>query len=828
MSGQQIGTVVGGAIGAVVGGFAGAQVGMAIGGMIGGIVDPTKTYGPHIGDGQAQSATDGSPIAWIMGTMWTAGTIVDVGQRREVKVKDKSQGKGGGPQSYHYEAHQSFAILVCESDALKGSAISSVLMVEQDGKIVYDVRPGSTMMADSNKWAANVKFYYGDEAQLPPTELEAIHGAGNSPAYRGVLMATFNDFNLTSAGDRIPTFRFLVSVVQPVFDPAPAVDVTNTPFWPAKDQSAYTGGFQDYAVPAGTAALSVPMIDPWAARRFVITAYFAGETNPMTTGAWDEGDNGATSANALMAHVTGRVVYDSGWFGAFQPNGIVLGPQNPNTFIKPTQSIIGFRFYNLGYYGGYNAYSASYHVGSVSTFTSHQGASIRLSQAVAAIASRGGLASQYVDAAQMATVTVDGYAISKQMNAVSALGPLLGAHFAYGSEYDGQIHFDLYGKDAVMTIDEDDLLEANDANGNAVTANLRNNATEFPRRIVGQYYDPAQNYMPVTVMQTRRAAGITATGDRAFDIPVVMPADKAQQTVDKALKVAYAQLEGTLEFSVPFAGTNNLYISLVAGDPVIFRGKRWIVTESILSAGYIKLTLQYDRQSAYTSDVQAIPGLDPTPPQSRYSGPTTLIAMNLPQLQTADTYGLYLAAGPVDATTQNWRGCDVQMSLDSGATWQSMTQIGVDSTMGAVVSDAGTTLNVQVNDDLVSVGSAQLDARQNAAALLHGTAAEVLQFGTATEDTVTAHLYALTGLRRAQLGTTQISGAAGDKFVMLDNVTLLPIDLAFAGKTIQLRGVGFGEDADSATVISIVYAPNTAVIISGGAPGDGLPTPGGA
>ena len=99
------------------------------------------------------------------------------------------------------------------------------------------------------------------------------------------------------------------------------------------------------------------------------------------------------------------------------------------------------------------------------------------------------------------------------MNAVDALSPLLGAHFAYASEYDGKINFHFYGADAVMTIDEDDILDANDANEGNVTANLRNNATEFPKRIIGRYYDPAQNYMPVTVMQTRRAAGVTATGE---------------------------------------------------------------------------------------------------------------------------------------------------------------------------------------------------------------------------------------------------------------------------------------------------------------------------
>lgn len=113
------------------------------------------------------------------------------------------------------------------------------------------------------------------------------------------------------------------------------------------------------------------------------------------------------------------------------------------------------------------------------------------------------------------------------MNAVNALGPLLGAYFAYASEYDGKLNFHFYGADAIMTIDEDDLLAANDANEGNVTSNLRNNSTEFPRRIIGQYYDPSQNYMPVTVMQVRRASTVTATGDLGLDIPVVIDADTA-------------------------------------------------------------------------------------------------------------------------------------------------------------------------------------------------------------------------------------------------------------------------------------------------------------
>lgn len=112
MSGQQWGTVIGGAIGAYFGGPAGAQLGMAIGGAIGGAIDPTKINGPHIGDGQQQMSSDGAPIAWVNGTAKVAGTIIQVSERREVKVQDSGK---GGPVVSHYENRQDFAILVCES-----------------------------------------------------------------------------------------------------------------------------------------------------------------------------------------------------------------------------------------------------------------------------------------------------------------------------------------------------------------------------------------------------------------------------------------------------------------------------------------------------------------------------------------------------------------------------------------------------------------------------------------------------------------------------------------------------------------------------------------
>jgi hypothetical protein len=138
-----------------------------------------------------------------------------------------------------------------------------------------------------------------------------------------------------------------------------------------------------------------------------------------------------------------------------------------------------------------------------------------------------------------------GYAIATQCNGVAALTPLLQAYFCYGSEYDGKIHFKRLGADAVMTIDEDDLILNEGANDGSVVSTKRGQDTQYPAKITVAYVDPAQNYQPVTVSESRLAAGVNAIGETTIPLSVVMPADQAKQAAQKAMKIAYAGLEGT-------------------------------------------------------------------------------------------------------------------------------------------------------------------------------------------------------------------------------------------------------------------------------------------
>lgn len=821
MSGQQIGTV----IGAVVGSFFGMPtLGAAIGGFLGGLIDPQKITGPHTTDTGRQTATDGQPIAWVQGTAWVTGTIVQASARRDVKVKDSGK---GGPTVSHFEAHQDFAILLSESDVNRASRISGVLMVEQDGKIVYDMRPGSSIISDSQKWIRQVDFMYGDENQLPHPTLEAISGVGNTCSYRGVCVAVFKNFNVTNAGGRIPTFRFLVSGSTYVRFPTQQYwryHVTalsdSTAYWdPAYDDASWPTGQAPFGNIDGdpTAGTDAHAFDdqlssvigtkvPLNIRTVIRKTTYLGAVPPSGYHMRGWLDN-SFKLYVNGTFVTQNAVGHNGSFdlnipsSAFQVGQNVLCVLCDDDAATSPDDVSYFDFYldPLDVAGGE--------------------VPISLSSIVSNVMQRGGIPSTDLEVSAFDSTMVMGFPIAKQMSATDACGPLLSAYFAYMNEIDAKLRGAFMGANATITIDPNDLLESTDDAG-AIAVTQRAQPTEFPKQIIGTYFDPAQNYLPVTVTRRRPAAAVNSTGVQNFDIPVAMAANDAIQAIDKALKLAYARLEGKVQFKMPFGGLGGVYLKLGPGEPFILKGKRYVIEEMTVSSGMIEVDAAYDRQSAVTSAVQAIPGLPPSQPQSTYSGPTQLMVMNLPiSLRPQDTYGVYLAASSTTGSS-NWRGCTVEISFDSQQTWQPATSINIPSVMGEIAV-AQTAINgnfkVQVNGDLESVDSTQLAAGANAWCVLTSAGApDIGQFKNATEDLVTEHLYLLDTVTQGLQGTTGSIHTVGQAFTMLENVYFVPINTAFRGQTLWLRATGYGETTSDATLVSFVYNPNTDIIYDAG------------
>ena len=199
---RQVLPLAGAVIGGYFGGPQGAQIGFAIGSVIGNAVDPQVIKTPGIQELPIQTANEGGYRQVVYGTCWVnQANIIDFGEVRRVTKRER-QGKGGGPVVESERLYRTYAIGL-------GEPIEAIRVIRRDGKIVYDVRPGSAILADSAKFAQRFRFYSGSETQLPDPDLEALpaNGVGNTPAYRGTAYIVFPNDDLTDTQGRIPTYE---------------------------------------------------------------------------------------------------------------------------------------------------------------------------------------------------------------------------------------------------------------------------------------------------------------------------------------------------------------------------------------------------------------------------------------------------------------------------------------------------------------------------------------------------------------------------------------------------------------------------------------------
>lgn len=252
MSQQALG-IAGAVIGFYIGGPGGAQIGFIVGSTIGGVLFPEEIPGPRLNDIPIQTSRDGIPIPIGWGIIHTRGNIIQLNPLRE-EIREESAGKGGGATitSTHY--FRTFAVGVCRS--IDGP-IAGIRRIWENDKLVYDARahalyeypnlfgwdePGKDwdpllvflqqpppwfnawMWQDVDpatlkitpeeaaRYAAQLMVYYGDEAQLPDSELEAHWGTDWTPAFKGLSYIVWNNYDLTNFGASIPQYRFEVLV----------------------------------------------------------------------------------------------------------------------------------------------------------------------------------------------------------------------------------------------------------------------------------------------------------------------------------------------------------------------------------------------------------------------------------------------------------------------------------------------------------------------------------------------------------------------------------------------------------------------------------------
>lgn len=192
-------------VGLIVGAYFGnPQLGYAIGTVIGNAVDPLTIQGPKIGDVAAQTSSEGVYQPIYFGTAAGAGNMIAQGPNIIKKVEEQ-EGKGG-PVTVTERLYKTFAIRIGVG---WNGPITGVCRIWEDEKLVYDIRPGSTILTESAKFARGFRLYLGTEDQLPDPDLEAIYGIGNTPAYVGRAYIVFPKKDITDRRS-ISSYRFEV------------------------------------------------------------------------------------------------------------------------------------------------------------------------------------------------------------------------------------------------------------------------------------------------------------------------------------------------------------------------------------------------------------------------------------------------------------------------------------------------------------------------------------------------------------------------------------------------------------------------------------------
>ncbi|MDT0635107.1 phage tail protein [Spectribacter hydrogenoxidans] len=169
-------------------------------------------------------------MAMVLGTKRVAGQLWDADDIREVKKEEGGGKGGGGPSVTTYEYFGTFMMFIAEVPE-KGLAYK-VRRVWRNKKLVYDrsVEPGEeetpedqvdgfadigsavdyVSQAKSDVFENYVTFYDGATDQEPDPTLEALHGAGNVPAYRGMAYMVAKDMPLADTGNQIGSYEFEV------------------------------------------------------------------------------------------------------------------------------------------------------------------------------------------------------------------------------------------------------------------------------------------------------------------------------------------------------------------------------------------------------------------------------------------------------------------------------------------------------------------------------------------------------------------------------------------------------------------------------------------
>ena len=195
------GAAIGGMASGTVLGLTGAVIGRAVGATLGRVIDQ-RLLGSgsdpvergRIDRFRITQAGEGAPVAQLFGRMRLGGQVIWSTQFVERATTSGGGGKGAPPQpkttTYSYSV--SLALALCEGE------------IRRVGRVWVDG-------VELDLTTVSMRVYRGTGDQMPDPLIEAVEGAGQVPAYRGIAYVVFEDLDLTPFGNRVPQFAFEVT-----------------------------------------------------------------------------------------------------------------------------------------------------------------------------------------------------------------------------------------------------------------------------------------------------------------------------------------------------------------------------------------------------------------------------------------------------------------------------------------------------------------------------------------------------------------------------------------------------------------------------------------
>jgi hypothetical protein len=177
-----------------VGNVLGGPIGGAIGALIGQSIDqqifgPGPRQGPRLNDLAVQTSSYGTAIPRIYGRMRVAGSVIWA-----TDLQESSTLQSGGKNQPNVET---FTYSVSMAVALSSRAASGIGRIWADGKLLRGE-------AGDFKVRTGFRFHPGDEDQAVDPLIASAEGIAETPAFRGLALAVFEDLELANYGNRIP------------------------------------------------------------------------------------------------------------------------------------------------------------------------------------------------------------------------------------------------------------------------------------------------------------------------------------------------------------------------------------------------------------------------------------------------------------------------------------------------------------------------------------------------------------------------------------------------------------------------------------------------